>query len=106
MKIEWYIEKYGLEEGTKRFQERQGRLLNASSDITHSKNQYAVFEALKQIDSSWQDERYAGGIAKVDMLNEKSNIVVEYFGDYWHCNPAVYDDDFFNKNLKCTAKEK
>lgn len=104
--IEWYIEKYGLEEGTKKYQKRFSNLMSASKDIAHSKNQYVVFEALKQIDSSWQDERYAGGVAQVDMLNEKDNVVVEYFGDYWHCNPAVYEDDFFNKNLKCTAKEK
>ena len=104
--IEWFIEKYGLEEGSKKFQERFNNFISASKDIIHSKNQCAIFEALKQIDPSWQDERYAGGIAKVDMLNEKNNVVVEYFGDYWHCNPDTYDDDFFNKNLKCTAKEK
>lgn len=104
--IEWFIEKYGLEEGSKKFQERFNNFISASKDIIHSKNQCAIFESLKQIDPSWQDERYAGGIAKVDMLNEKNNVVVEYFGDYWHCNPDTYDDDFFNKNLKCTAKEK
>ena len=40
------------------------------------------------------------------MINKDIKIGLEYFGDYWHCNPAVYDSNFFNKSLKCTAKEK
>jgi len=61
---------------------------------------------LKKNDSDWEDERYCGGFAQVDISNKRLGVVVEYFGDYWHCNPELYKDDFFNKSLKCTAKEK
>ena len=32
--------------------------------------------------------------------------VIEYFGDYWHCNPAKYAPDYYNKSLAMTAEEK
>ena len=106
MKIEWWIEKYGIAEGTKRYQARFTKAYDATKDITHSKNQYALFEKLKNADSNWKDERYAGGCARVDMLNDKAGVIVEYFGDYWHCNPAVYKKDFYNRSIKKTAAEK
>jgi hypothetical protein len=31
-------------------------------------------------------------------------IVIEYFGDYWHCNPKKYTPDFYTNQLKMTAK--
>lgn len=40
------------------------------------------------------------------MMNNKTGVVIEYFGDYWHCNPAIYGKDFYNKSIKKTAAEK
>jgi len=37
---------------------------------------------------------------------KKGNKIIEYNGDYWHCNPKKYNEDFFNKQLNMTAKEK
>jgi len=31
--------------------------------------------------------------------------IIEFNGDYWHCNPQIYKEDFFNKHKKMTAKE-
>jgi len=31
--------------------------------------------------------------------------VIEYNGDYWHCNPKIYDKNFFNKNKKMSSEE-
>ena len=42
---------------------------------------------------------------KIDFYNEDYNMVVEVQGDYWHCNPKIYKDDYFNKTKKKTAKE-
>jgi hypothetical protein len=33
------------------------------------------------------------------------NLIIEYFGDYWHCNPQKYSSDFLNKKKGLTAKE-
>ena len=104
--FEWYIEKYGLEEGTRRFQEKQSLTANATKDITHSKNQYKIFNQLKALDINWKDERFAGGFAQVDMVNEKLGVIIEYFGDYWHCNPKDFKPTQYNKSLHMTAQEK
>lgn len=41
----------------------------------------------------------------VDVLVEGS-CIVECFGDYWHCNPAMWEPEEYNRSLRCTAAEK
>ena len=31
-----------------------------------------------------------------DIYVPSLNLIIEYFGDYWHCNPEKYDKDYFN----------
>lgn len=31
--------------------------------------------------------------------------IIEFNGDFWHMNPALYAEDFYNKRIKCTASE-
>jgi G:T-mismatch repair DNA endonuclease (very short patch repair protein) len=38
-----------------------------------------------------------------DFVFEKK--VIEFYGDYWHCNPQIYDKDYFHKYLQMTAEE-
>lgn len=33
------------------------------------------------------------------------NKIIEYNGDFWHCNPNIYPEDFYNSRTKRTAKE-
>jgi len=40
-----------------------------------------------------------------DVYIPKLNLIIEYFGDYWHCNPEKYDADYFNKKKSLTAKQ-
>lgn len=42
----------------------------------------------------------------VDFLNVKKKIIIEIYGDYWHCNPKIYNSNYFNKSIKMTAEEK
>ena len=42
----------------------------------------------------------------VDECNEELKIVIEYNGDYWHCNPETWKPDDFNKAIKMYAKDK
>jgi G:T-mismatch repair DNA endonuclease (very short patch repair protein) len=35
----------------------------------------------------------------------KLNLVIEYNGDYWHCNPEKYSSDYFHQVKQKTAQE-
>ena len=35
---------------------------------------------------------------KLDYYNSEYNLTVEVLGDYWHCNPMIYNHDFYHKN--------
>lgn len=38
-----------------------------------------------------------------DFVSNKK--VIEFNGDYWHCNPLLYKEDFFNKSKQMFAKD-
>jgi len=40
-----------------------------------------------------------------DVFIPKLNLIIEYFGDYWHCNPNKYSSDYHNAKKNLTAKE-
>lgn len=45
------------------------------------------------------------GTKNVDFL-VGDNLVIECYGDYWHCNPILYAGDYFHVNLHMTAADK
>ncbi len=46
------------------------------------------------------------GRYNVDLLIKDINLVIEYFGDLWHCNPAKFGKNDYNKRIKLYAHEK
>lgn len=46
------------------------------------------------------------GSMQVDECNENLKIVIEYNGDYWHCNPKKWKAEEYNSAIKMTAGEK
>ena len=46
------------------------------------------------------------GVYKPDYLNEETKHIIEVYGDYWHCNPILFDADFYHSQLNMTAAEK
>jgi G:T-mismatch repair DNA endonuclease (very short patch repair protein) len=40
-----------------------------------------------------------------DMYIPKLNLIIEYNGDYWHCNPKKYKPNYFHQVKNKTAKE-
>ena len=45
------------------------------------------------------------GRYRYDYCLEEHKILIEYNGDYWHCNPEIYKEDYYNKKKNKTAKE-
>ena len=42
----------------------------------------------------------------VDECHPDLKIVIEYNGDYWHCNPETWKENDYNKAIKMYAKDK
>jgi very-short-patch-repair endonuclease len=42
----------------------------------------------------------------VDFINRSVNHIIEVYGDYWHCNPKLYPDNYMHPYFKMTAKQK
>jgi G:T-mismatch repair DNA endonuclease (very short patch repair protein) len=40
-----------------------------------------------------------------DLFIKEKNLLIEYNGDYWHCNPKKYAPDYLNKKKNMKAKE-
>lgn len=43
---------------------------------------------------------------EVDECHKDLKIVVEFNGDFWHCNPRIWKADQYNKAIRMTAGEK
>jgi hypothetical protein len=41
----------------------------------------------------------------VDFYNEEKNVIIEFYGDFWHCNPEIYDKNFYNPKIKKYASQ-
>jgi len=33
------------------------------------------------------------------------NTIIEFYGNYWHCNPLLYNSDYYHNYIKMTASE-
>lgn len=117
--LEKCIEKYGEEEGIKKFFNRQQKWLKSlyknfqlNGDGRSKQSKFAkeiIKYCCKQLNIIIpKKEKYM-----YDNLNKcvyaydftYNNKIIEFQGDYWHCNPNLYECDFFNKVKQKTAQE-
>lgn len=119
------ILKYGLEEGVKRWEERQNKWMNTlSSKSNDEKLEILEKKATKEISKPEQivkdiliknfgENNVVHQFALIGDLGEWvydfkvfDKILVEVNGDYWHMNPKLYlDENAFNNSKQMTAKE-
>lgn len=70
-----------------------------------SKPQRWLFEELSKI---WdcQLEKYVPEIScYADILMADKKLIIEFMGDYWHCNPTMYESSYFNQKKGLTASQ-
>lgn len=114
------IEKLGKENGTKRWKYRQMKWQSTLDDktdeekrdinrrkipvgrsaITISKAEFELAEKLnckQQLILEIENTHFAYDLYK-------NNKIIEYNGDYWHCNPRKYKKDYYNKQVKLNAE--
>lgn len=132
--LEKCIAKYGEEEGRRRYEERQrnwaAKMREKYDNGEYSKvpykltsNMYSKFEieCINKImekvlsDSKGNDiseftkqfEIFVKGLHKRFVYDLKyKDRIIEFNGDYWHCNPDSYAADYFNTQIQMTAAEK
>lgn len=119
------IEKYGEDKGIKIWQDRQDRWMKTMDEksieekIRISKAKMSpggcISNAEKEIHSKltkWFNNIETQFVIKNED-NKKlytydimcNNKIIEYNGDYWHCNPKIYNKDFYNKSRKLLASD-
>jgi very-short-patch-repair endonuclease len=42
----------------------------------------------------------------VDFVDKTNKHIIEVYGDYWHCNPKIYEDSYMHPYYKMTADQK
>ena len=115
------IEKYGETLGLEIFRRRQERW-------QETLNNKPLEERLRILKDKVEKSRHSGGFSKREhefssqLVSEECmnitvspsiivdiayyNKVIEFYGSYYHCDPSVYDPDFFNFSVGMTAKER
>lgn len=71
---------------------------------SRSKDEIKIYEKIKR---KYPDAQHTFTIKPYicDIFIPELNLILEYNGDYWHCNPNKYDKDFFNKRKNKTANQ-
>ena len=114
------IEKYGEEEGRKRWEERQEKWLGSifgSGKIMTAGLSYKSLEILEKLQLSFPNlkggkheyglyDKKSEKTFKYDITEHDRKKIIEFNGVYWHCKPEFFNADFFHPILKITAKEK
>ena len=117
--LEKFIEKYGEEIGNIKYAERQKKWLNSlyknfqlNGDGRSKQSKFAK-ELITNICKYFSIEIPKKEFYIYDKQNKKvyaydfhyNYHIIEFNGDYWHCNPKMYDENFYNKVKQLYAKD-
>jgi G:T-mismatch repair DNA endonuclease (very short patch repair protein) len=73
-----------------------------------SKKQYELYEKIKNKQQNaileYKIKTKSGKLIFADIFIPEKNMIIEYFGDYWHCNPRKYKPNYFHPHKKLYAK--
>lgn len=104
----WYIEKYGEIEGLEKydvFRKKKHKAFGPNKSIRSK----IINNILDKNNISYIEEyKYVNEIEKngaLDFYIPELKIVIEYYGDYWHCNPKFYNENYYHKIMKRFAYE-
>lgn len=117
------IERYGEEAGRERWLARQEKWLNTLNqkseeekqriNLAKTSNGYCISKAEQELLNTLK-ERVPGVERQLQLKRDsgwfmydiyKDKKIIEYNGDYWHCNPNIYSEDYVNYKTSRTAKE-
>lgn len=79
---------------------RKGKLKNTNK----SKVEKIILNQIKNLGYK-AEQSYKVDTKICDVYVPEINLIIEYNGDYWHCNPKKYDKGYFNKKKNKYAWE-
>lgn len=115
--MEYFIETYGEEDGKLRFSHfKELQSLNACNKPVRSVSNISreLFDSLAEaIDrNAYYGEREFklklcnNRYCKPDFYSISKHVIVEFYGDWYHMNPAIYAPDYHNQRTGTTARDK
>ena len=124
--LENFIKKYGNNEGERKYLERCEKIsysstldffINKYGEVLGKekfkiKNTYFKISEKSKIISTYLNKLKIEYIQEykiqhkfVDYYLPKYNMIIEFYGDYWHCNPKKYEKSYYNQVVKLSAEE-
>lgn len=124
-----FITKYGTDEGIKRFNDKNIKWLNTLNNKSFEEKQriydlrcagfkLASNKSISKQETNVLDELEESFNIKIDrqvVLKSDSknyiydgvynNIIIEFNGDFWHCNPIKYSSDYYHPIKKIYARD-
>jgi G:T-mismatch repair DNA endonuclease (very short patch repair protein) len=109
-RLEWIIEKYGVneEEAIKILADRLPKSYSSIAELSFidllesAINESLPYTAKTKQFSIWN--KYTNSINFYDIVDTNRNKIIEFHGDYWHCNPKLYSELYFHPHLKMLAR--
>ena len=83
---------------------KETRKLGKIKSVIRSKKEKEIINEIKKLGYNVKHSLKVD--SKIcDIYIPELNLVIEYNGDYWHCNPKKYKPDYYHQVKKKTAKE-
>lgn len=119
--LEYYIKKYGEEEGKIKYSERMKKWNKSCKDSMPSNmRSNASDKFISQLLEGEQydednimfgnheqliEDRVSHMSFLVDFCRKDTMKIIEFNGDYWHCNPKKYGPEYYNASKNLLAKD-
>lgn len=108
--LDWHIERYGYNKGKIKYENYLAKLRKVTTGTRTSKASLKLKTIFDKHDIKYSEEHPVHVENKkrpkiVDYYLIDYNICIEFYGEYWHCNPKVYDNKYYHKLKKKYATE-
>jgi very-short-patch-repair endonuclease len=95
---------YGVEVAEKR-KKQNAKFMSKTNETLLKEKRSSLEERLlpylKSYENNVQISYY-----NVDFIDKATKHIIEIYGDYWHCNPRIYEDNYMHPYYKMTALQK
>lgn len=97
---------YGPEQAAQKREENANYMSKTNSILMTERTSKLEKEIASFLTSRGFVQNCKVGKYTVDFIHHNKKIIIEVYGDYWHCNPIIYKPDYFNKSIGMTSQEK